>query len=127
MKRALITLALVAGTTFLAAPTTADTLQPVTATAPTFTDPTCNNNVQDYAVPTIEGIEWQRAEPREDIWPKIGLIAVAKDGYEVVGQDTFWHTYPALKTDSECNPPAKHHKPAPISGNVGAQLPATGA
>ncbi|VXB82896.1 hypothetical protein [Aeromicrobium sp. 9AM] len=83
--------------------------KPVTAAAPMFIDPTCDNNVQDYTVPTIEGIEWQRVEPREDIWPKIGLTAIAKDGYEVVGQDTFWHTYPALKTAAECNP--VDHKP----------------
>lgn len=96
----------------------------ITVTAPTFVDPTCANNVQDYTTPDIEGVEWTVAEPREDLWPTVILVAIPADGANVtiVGQTDWTHTYPDLKTDAECNPVDEPTTPV----NVDRELPNTG-
>lgn len=103
------------------------TTNEVRATAPTFIDPTCSNNVQDYEVPKIDGIEYSVAEPREDFWPTITLVAIPEDGSDtvIIGQTDWSHTYPPLKTAADC----KGSTPKPESPTVApeAGLPNTGA
>lgn len=96
----------------------------ITVTAPTFIDPTCANNVQDYTTPNIEGVEWAIAEPREDLWPTVLLVARPADGANVtiVGQTDWKHTYPALKTAAECDTTTDVVTPV----NTDRELPNTG-
>jgi hypothetical protein len=104
----------------------------VLPTAPTFTDPTCeNDNEASVTLPEVEGVEYA---VEGDVEPGASVVvrATAQDGYVLTGEDLWNHTFPAAETDCDGTPPPPNDPPTttpatlPHTGPVDPMLPLGG-
>jgi len=75
----------------------------VTATAPSFTDPDCDTEA-DISIPETEGVTYSQ---EGDVEPggTVTVTATAQEGFVLVGETEWTHTYAEVPAEDICNPP----------------------
>jgi len=81
---------------------------PVTATAPTFTERTCDTPAASYVIPGVTGVAYQvdglpvAAGSHAAIVNSVAITAVAKQDFELTGTAKWTHEFAPAPTHAEC-------------------------
>ena len=85
---------------------------PVVATAPTFTERTCDKPAASYTIPDVSGVAYRvdglpaAAGTHAAVVNSVAITAVAKQGFELTGTAKWTHEFAAPPTHAECAGPA---------------------